>query len=63
MTGTPKGYWVGHATVRDIDRLKQYPVAAMPEIADFGGQMPVRGGQAEIVEGPTNERTVVIEFP
>jgi uncharacterized protein (DUF1330 family) len=59
----PKGYIIGHITVRDPEHYKDYIRLDTPIIQGFGGRFIVRGGQSEVVEGQTHQRHVVIEFP
>lgn len=59
----PKGYIIGHITVRDPEPYKEYIRLDTPIIAGFGGRFIVRGGQSQVVEGQTHQRHVVIEFP
>ena len=59
----PKGYWIGHITVRDPEAYKEYVERDTPIIEGFGGRFIIRGGQAEVMEGDSLERHVVIEFP
>lgn len=59
----PKGYIIGHITVRDPEAYKEYIEKDTPILQGLGGRFIVRGGQSEIVEGETHKRHVVIEFP
>lgn len=59
----PKGYIIGHITVRDPEAYKEYIERDTPILAALGGRFVVRGGQSEMVEGETFQRHVVIEFP
>ena len=59
----PKGYWIGHVTVRDAEAYKEYVRLDTPVIERFGGRFLVRGGRSEAPEGALHERHVVIEFP
>ena len=59
----PKGYIVGHVTVRNPEAYQEYVRLDTPIIADFGGRFLIRGGASETVEGETYARHVVIEFP
>ena len=59
----PKGYIIGHITVRDPEAYKEYVTRDTPILKGLGGQFIVRGGQSEIVEGEAHARHVVIEFP
>jgi uncharacterized protein (DUF1330 family) len=59
----PKGYIIGHITVRDPEAYKEYIARDTPILAALGGRFVVRGGQSQIMEGETYQRHVVIEFP
>ncbi len=59
----PKGYIIGHITVRDPEAYKEYIEKDTPILHGLGGRFVVRGGQSEVPEGTTQERHVVIEFP
>lgn len=59
----PKGYIIGHITVRDPEAYKEYVERDTPILEGLGGRFIVRGGQSEIMEGETYARHVVIEFP
>jgi len=59
----PKGYIIGHITVRDPEAYKEYVERDTPILKRLGGTFVVRGGQSDIMEGETFARHVVIEFP
>jgi uncharacterized protein (DUF1330 family) len=61
----PKGYIIGHITVRDPEAYKEYVVRDTPILESHGAKFIVRGGQGEVKEGPggAEQRHVVIEFP
>lgn len=59
----PKGYWIGHVSVRDPQAYRGYVEANSDVVARFGGRFLVRGGAFERREGEARERHVVIEFP
>ena len=59
----PKGYIIGHITVRDPEAYKEYVERDTPILKALGGQFIVRGGQSIVPEGETLSRHVVIEFP
>ena len=59
----PKGYIIGHITVKDPERYKEYVARDTPILEGLGGRFIIRGGQSEHVEGDTLDRHVVIEFP
>lgn len=58
----PKGYWVAHVDVHDMDRYKDYIAANGVAFAEFGAQFLIRGGTQDVVEGEMRSRTVVLEF-
>ncbi|WP_121631406.1 DUF1330 domain-containing protein [Tropicibacter alexandrii] len=59
----PKGYIIGHITVTDPDAYQEYIDRDTPILLGLGGKFIVRGGQAQVMEGETLQRHVVIEFP
>lgn len=59
----PKGYIIAHVTVNDPEAYNEYVVRDTPILKNLGGQFVIRGGQAQVVEGTSHERHVVIEFP
>jgi uncharacterized protein (DUF1330 family) len=59
----PKGYIIGHITVNDPEAYKEYVERDTPILQALGGRFVVRGGQAQVMEGETLNRHVVIEFP
>ena len=59
----PKGYIIGHITVTDPEAYPEYVRRDTPILKDLGGDFIIRGGQSQVMEGETNERHVVIEFP
>ena len=57
-------YIVIRITVTDPIQLKEYQRVAPSIIDKFGGQLLARGGEIVSLEGPTeNRRIVIIEFP
>ena len=58
-----KGYIIAHVSVRDPEAYKEYVEKDTPILLALGGRFIVRGGQAEVPEGETLDRHVVIEFP
>jgi uncharacterized protein (DUF1330 family) len=58
-----KGYWIGHVTVKDPERYKDYIAANKAPLEKFGAKFIVRGGAYEVVKGASRDRHVVIEFP
>ena len=59
----PKGYIIGHVTVKNPEAYKEYIERDTPILLGLGGKFIVRGGQSEVPEGESLERHVVIEFP
>ncbi|WP_375229518.1 DUF1330 domain-containing protein [Roseobacter sp. S98] len=59
----PKGYIIGHVTVKNPEAYKEYVERDTPILLGLGGKFIVRGGQSEVPEGESLERHVVIEFP
>ncbi|MCT4556209.1 MAG: DUF1330 domain-containing protein [Pelagimonas sp.] len=59
----PKGYIIAHITVNDPEAYQEYIIRDTPILERLGGRFIVRGGTSETVEGDTQNRHVVIEFP
>ncbi len=59
----PKGYWIAHITVTDMDAYQAYRAVVPGILAAHSGKFIVRAGSQSIVEGTARPRTVVIEFP
>lgn len=59
----PKGYWIAHGRVDDVEKYDLYRAANAAPLAKFEGKFLVRGGTRELREGSAKPRTVVIEFP
>jgi uncharacterized protein (DUF1330 family) len=59
----PKGYWIAHIDVTDLEQYKKYVAANARAFSKFGARFLVRGGAFEAVEGTSRSRNVVIEFP
>ncbi len=59
----PKGYIIGHITVKDPEAYTEYVERDTPILQGLGGSFIVRGGQAQLMEGDAHQRHVVIEFP
>jgi len=58
----PKGYWIVAIDVQDPSQYAAYQKFVRPFLAENGGRFLVRGGAAEVVEGISKSRNVVIEF-
>ena len=57
-------YLVARIDVRDAAGFDAYREAVTPVIAAYGGRYLVRGGAADVLEGPPPPgRLVVLEFP
>jgi uncharacterized protein (DUF1330 family) len=58
-----KGYWIAHVRITNTQRYQDYVAANAAALSKYNGRFLVRGGGAEVVEGPaTPRRHVVIEF-
>ena len=57
-----KGYWIGRVDVSNLDAYQNYITANASPFAKYGARFLVRGGSHEVVEGPSRQRNVVIEF-
>ena len=57
-------YIIAYIEVTDPPRYEQYKKLTPDAIARYGGKFIVRGGEKLTLEGPTeNRRVVVLEFP
>ena len=59
----PKGYIIGHITVKDAEAYQEYVRRDTQLIESYGGKPLVRGGDAVTMDGPEYSRHVVFEFP
>ena len=59
----PKGYWIGHVSIDDLDTYKLYQLANAAPFKEYGAKFLVRGGAQEVREGEMRPRSVVLEFP
>ena len=57
-----KGYWIGHVDVDDMEAYKNYIAANAAPFAEYGARFLVRGGEQDVREGTSRQRTVVLEF-
>ena len=57
-----KGYWLALVDVADPEAYKAYMQANAVALRKYGGRFLVRGGRAEVVEGQSRARRVVLEF-
>ena len=57
-----KGYWMVRIDVTDPEHFPEYMAASTAAVAAFGGRFLVRGGQAQVAEGASRRRHVIIEF-
>lgn len=62
QTAARKGYWMGMVDVTDPENYPQYIAANKAAFEKYGARFLVRGGQGEVLEGPSANRLVVIEF-
>ncbi len=59
-----KGYVVCvYKSISNEGKLKEYVIKARIAVEKYEGKFLIRGGKAEINEGNSSPRTVVIEFP
>lgn len=58
-----KAYWIAHVTVTNPDAYTGYQTLAPAAFAAHGARFLARGGAHEVMEGPSLDRHVVIEFP
>lgn len=59
----PKGYIIGHITVTDPEGYPEYVRRDTPILESHGARFIIRGGKSETLEGQSQDRHVVIEFP
>jgi len=59
----PKGYWIGHVTIDDVETYKLYQAANAAPFKEYDAKFLVRGGPQEVREGEMRARSVVLEFP
>jgi uncharacterized protein (DUF1330 family) len=58
----PKGYWIANVDVRDAAVYDNYRAANAKPFAEYGAKFLVRGAPADVREGTSRPRIVVIEF-
>jgi uncharacterized protein (DUF1330 family) len=59
-----KAYLIARVTVTDPEAYKEYVARTPAAVAAAGGRFIVRGGDVTALEGPAEDRrVVVIEFP
>lgn len=59
----PRGYWMIHGDVTDLEQYKLYMAANAEPLKRFGAKFLARGGKFQTVEGSSRLRNTVIEFP
>lgn len=60
----PKAYIIAQVDAADHDAIAEYRAGAPLSVRRFGGQMLVRGGRTQSLEGrEPRSRVVLIEFP
>ena len=59
----PKGYWMIHVDVADLEQYKAYMAANAEPLKRYGARFLARGGKFETVEGKGRSRHTVVEFP
>ncbi len=58
----PKGYWVAHVAVTDVENYPKYVEALAAAFERYKPKHLVRGGRFEAPEGEMPARNVVLEF-
>jgi uncharacterized protein (DUF1330 family) len=58
----PKGYWIPHLDVRDMQGFQAYRDLADAGHKAFGSRLLARGGRKEVLEGKARGRNVLREF-
>jgi uncharacterized protein (DUF1330 family) len=61
-TTLAKGYWIALVDVTDTEAYRAYVKANAIAFRKFGARFLTRGGKAEVVEGQSRSRIVVLEF-
>ncbi len=56
------GYFIANYTVTDPEKFEEYPPAAGPTVAQYGGKLLVASSDSKVLEGNPLSSTVVIEF-
>jgi uncharacterized protein (DUF1330 family) len=59
----PKGYIMGHVTIRDPEAYKAYSARNDEIFPRHGGKFLARGGESDVLEGECFTRHVIVEFP
>lgn len=59
----PKGYWMIHSDVTDLEQYKRYMAANAEPLKKYGARFLARGGRFESVEGKSRSRNTIVEFP
>jgi len=59
-----KGYVIAEVKVHDVAAFARYRALSTAAVEQYGGRFLVRGGAAEILEGPwaAPQRLIVVEF-
>lgn len=58
----PKGYWIPHLDVPDMDKFQAYRTASEAWHQSNGSVLLARGGRREVMEGKMRARNVLREF-
>ena len=58
----PKGYWIPHLDVSNLQGFQAYRDMADAGHKRFGSKLLARGGRREVVEGKMRARNVLREF-
>jgi len=59
-----KGYIVAEVKIQDAEAFARYRPFSTAAVEQYGGRFLIRGGAAEVLEGPWRapERLIVVEF-
>lgn len=59
----PKGYWVVHVDISDMEQFVKYAEANRQALQKYGARFLARAGQYRVPEGATRARNTIVEFP
>lgn len=59
----PKGYWIVHVDIDNVEKFKDYVAANVDPFRKYGARYLVRAGTFEAVEGSCRARNTIVEFP
>ena len=59
----PKGYWIVHVDIHDLEKYKAYLTANAGPLRKYGARFLARAGRFENPEGAGRSRNTIVEFP